>query len=83
MHATSHPSLVTIGNLVKSRKSLKIVIPAKAGIQVYEILTKCWTPVFTGVTDFLQDHHYSLVTCYSLPVTIYSSLFTNSLKEFL
>ncbi|PKN68708.1 MAG: hypothetical protein CVU54_13845 [Deltaproteobacteria bacterium HGW-Deltaproteobacteria-12] len=43
-------------DLVKSRKSLRIVTPAKAGIQIFQRLTKRWTPIFTGVPDFLRDH---------------------------
>jgi len=30
------------------------VIPAKAGIQVFPISNKFWTPVFTGVTTFYE-----------------------------
>ena len=38
--------------MVKSRKFNKTVIPAKAGIQEFQIVIKRWTPVFTGVTAF-------------------------------
>jgi hypothetical protein len=41
-----------IDGSVKSRKINKIVIPAKAGIQEFQVVTKHWTPVFTGVTTF-------------------------------
>jgi len=41
-----------LDGLVKSRKFSKIVIPTKAGIQKYQLVTKHWTPVFTGVTTF-------------------------------
>ena len=40
--------------LVKSRKSATDVIPAKAGIQKYQMVTKHWTPAFAGVTTFYE-----------------------------
>jgi len=40
--------------LVKSRKSPRIVIPVKTGIQRFQCVTKHWTPVFTGVTTFYE-----------------------------
>jgi hypothetical protein len=43
---------IKIDGPVKSRKINKIVIPAKAGIQEFQVVTKHWTPVFTGVTTF-------------------------------
>jgi hypothetical protein len=36
----------------KSRKTATAVIPAKAGIQEYQWVTKHWTPAFAGVTTF-------------------------------
>jgi len=48
--------LINIDEPVKSRKTLRIVIPAKAGIQIFQRLTKYWALVFTGVTAFLRDH---------------------------
>jgi hypothetical protein len=37
---------------VKRRKTATAVMPAKAGIQEYQRVTKHWTPAFAGVTTF-------------------------------
>jgi hypothetical protein len=39
---------------VKSRKTISNVIPAKAGIQKFQPVTKHWTPAFAGVTSFYE-----------------------------
>jgi hypothetical protein len=44
--------LIKKDTLGESQKLNKIVIPAKAGIHEYPIVTKHWTPVLTGVTTF-------------------------------
>ena len=40
--------------VVKSRKRLMIVIPAKAGSSAFKDLEILWTPVFTGETTFSE-----------------------------
>ena len=40
--------------LVESRKISFFVIPEKAGIQDYQLVTKSWTPAFAGVTTFYE-----------------------------
>jgi hypothetical protein len=40
--------------LVKSRKSTKNVIPAKAGIQKYQMVTKALDPGFRRGDNFLR-----------------------------
>jgi len=42
--------------LVKSRNMHNFVIPVKTGIQSFQALSPLWTPVFTGMTDFLRMH---------------------------
>jgi len=37
---------------VKSQKCNKMAIPAKAGIQEFQLVPKHWTPAFTGMTAF-------------------------------
>ena len=44
---------------VKSRKFTNNVIPAKAGIQEYMVVTKALDPGFRRGDDFLRDHHCS------------------------
>jgi hypothetical protein len=41
-------------DLVKSRKCILFVIPAKAGIQSSQTLKNTWTPFFNGVTIFYE-----------------------------
>jgi len=58
-----------IDGLVKSRKYPVPVIPAQAGIQCSQQLTKTWTPFFNGVTTFyecikIQDSR--LLTCVTM-----------------
>jgi hypothetical protein len=38
----------------ESRETATAVMPAKAGIQEYQPVTKHWTPAFAGVTTFLR-----------------------------
>jgi hypothetical protein len=38
----------------KARKSLLLVIPAKAGIQYFNTLREHWTPAFAGLTTFCE-----------------------------
>ena len=38
--------------IVKNRGTATAVMPAKAGIQKYQPVTKYWTPAFAGVTTF-------------------------------
>jgi hypothetical protein len=61
---------------VKSRKTVFLVIPAKAGIQyieapcsklrgmhslcIFKELQNSWTPVFTGVTTFYEVINFEL-----------------------
>jgi hypothetical protein len=44
-----------IDDLVKSLKRRISVIPAKAGIQLFQTLKIFWTPVSTGVTTFYDS----------------------------
>jgi hypothetical protein len=44
-----------IDGFAKSRKSAKCVIPAKAGIQKYQTVTKALDPGFRRGDDFLRD----------------------------
>jgi hypothetical protein len=46
--------------LVKSRKSTTNVIPAQAGIQKFQIVTKALDPGFRRGDDFLRVHHFWL-----------------------
>jgi hypothetical protein len=43
---------------VKSRKSTTNVIPAKAGIQKYQMVTKALDPGFRRGDDFLRIHQH-------------------------
>jgi hypothetical protein len=43
-----------IDGLVKSRKCILSVIPAKTGIQCSQALKNSWTPFFNGVTTFYE-----------------------------
>jgi hypothetical protein len=43
-----------IDELVKSRKCVLSVIPARAGIQCSRALENSWTPFFNGVTTFCE-----------------------------
>jgi hypothetical protein len=45
---------VNDNGIIKSRKTTNDVIPAKAGIQKYQLVTKHWTPAFAGVTTFYE-----------------------------
>ena len=47
-----------IDELVKSQKVRFPVIPAKAGIQLFQILKNSLDSGFHRSDDFLQDHHY-------------------------
>jgi hypothetical protein len=47
--------LLNTDGLVKSRKRILFVIPAKAGIQCSRALTNSWTPFFNGVTTFYES----------------------------
>jgi hypothetical protein len=49
-------ALVELDGLVKSRKSTRNVIPAKAGIQKYQMVTKVLDPDFRRSDDFLRVH---------------------------
>jgi hypothetical protein len=44
--------MLKVDTLVKSRTFNKIVMPVKTGIKEFQIVTKHWTPVFTGMTTF-------------------------------
>ncbi len=44
------PHSCNLDGLVKSRKCILSVIPAKAGIQCSQALANSWTPFFNGVT---------------------------------
>jgi len=50
--------LFKVDDLVKSRNSIKFVIPAKAGIP-YSYFKAFWTPAFAGVT--LQETFYEII----------------------
>jgi hypothetical protein len=45
---------ISIDGLVKSLQLPIFVIPAKAGIHFFHVVTIPWTPVFTGVTTFYK-----------------------------
>jgi hypothetical protein len=46
-----------VDELVKSRKKPLFVIPAEAGIQYFQRVTKNLDPVFQRGDDFLRVHH--------------------------
>ena len=48
--------IVKVDGLVKSRKVLFSVIPAKAGIQCFQKLMTVLDPGFRRGDDFLRDH---------------------------
>jgi hypothetical protein len=45
---------INLDGLVKSRKYILSVIPAKAGIQCSQEVKNSWTPFFNGVTTFYE-----------------------------
>jgi len=49
------PASINSDALVKSRKSTTDVIPAKAGIQKYQMVTKTLDPGFRRGDDFLRS----------------------------
>jgi hypothetical protein len=51
-----------IDAFVKSRKSTTNVIPAKAGIQKYQMVTKALDPGFRRGDDFLRVRQYWIPT---------------------
>jgi len=48
----------TIDTLVKSLKTPFPVIPAEAGIHLYQMLAACLDPGFRRGDDFLRTYHY-------------------------
>jgi hypothetical protein len=48
-----------VDDLVKSQKCFLSVIPAKAGIQAFQLVTTALDPVFQRDDDFLRDHQCS------------------------
>jgi hypothetical protein len=54
------PTLSTLVDLVKSRNSIKFVIPAKAGIQLFQDVLDPGFRRGDALRDFLRDHHSSL-----------------------
>jgi hypothetical protein len=50
-----------IDELVKSQKVRFPVIPAKAGIQLFQILKNSLDSGFHRSDDFLRDHQYSII----------------------
>jgi hypothetical protein len=51
-----HFSSVNLDELVKSRKTPFFVIPAKAGIQSFQLVTEFLDSGFHRSDDFLRDH---------------------------
>jgi len=50
-----------IDGIVKSRNSIKFVIPAKAGIQLFQDVLDPGFRRGDPSSDFLRDHHYSIL----------------------
>ena len=57
-HMHTEVCLLSIDSLVKSRKTPLSVIPAKAGIQFIQIVTKALDSGFHRSDDFLRFHQY-------------------------
>jgi hypothetical protein len=53
--------VVKFDGLVKSRKSTTNVIPAKAGIQKYQMVTKALDPGFRRGDDFLRVRQFRVL----------------------
>ena len=49
--------LIMLDGVVKSRKIPLFVIPAKAGIQLYQMVTPCLDSGFHRSDDFLRGHN--------------------------
>jgi len=49
---------INIDELVKSRKTPFFVIPAKAGIQFFQLVTELLDSGFHRSDDFLRNHQY-------------------------
>jgi hypothetical protein len=64
-----HPGNVKIDELVRSRNSLEFVIPAKAGIQLFQGVIKSLDSGFHRSDDFLEVHHiiFPRTGLYTLP----------------
>jgi hypothetical protein len=50
-----------IDELVKSRNSIEFVIPAKAGIQLFQDVLDPGFRRGDAPSDFLRDHQYSII----------------------
>jgi hypothetical protein len=52
---------LNLDTFVKSQKNLISVIPAQAGIQEFQPVTKPLDTRFRGYDDFLREHEFNIV----------------------